>query len=329
MTAHGTQTTQAAPARGSVAAAAPHWTTMAESTCVWGIWLMYAVNRLCGRWLFRTFLYPVVFYYWVANARARRASLDFLRRAHRHTGRPGKAPGLWHSLRHFMSFAETLLDKMLAMGGRYRFGEVRAEGTDLLFAQLESGRGGLIVTAHVGCLELCRALGERAGLRINILVHTLHAERFNRVLERLDPQAGVRLIQVSEISPATAVLLQEKLAAGEFLAIAGDRVPPGAGRTVQAGFLGAMARFPLGPYALASLLDCPLFAMGCVRHGKGHLMRFTELARSVKLPRANRQAALAGCAAAYAAWLEALATASPYDWFNFFDFWADGTGAGV
>jgi len=301
------------------AAGTPHWTAIAESTCVWGIWVMYAVNRLFGRLLFRVFLYPVVFYYWATNARARRASLDFLRRAHAHTGSQGNAPGMLHSLRHFTRFAETLLDKMLAMGGR--FGPVRGEGTELMHARLASGRGGLIVTAHLGCLELCRALGERAGLRINILVHTLHAERFNRILERIDPQAGVRLIQVSDISPATALLLKAKLDAGEFLAIAGDRVPPSAGRTATADFLGAPARFPLGPYALAGLLECPLFAMGCVRDGKGHLMRFTELAREVKLPRAGRQAALAGYATLYADWLAGMAAGSPYDWFNFFDFW--------
>jgi len=310
--------------RSGARTTSPHWTAIAESTCVWGIWLMYAVNRVFGRLLFRIILYPVVFYYWATNTRARRASLDFLRRAHAYAGAFGRPPGLWQSLRHFASFAETLLDKMLAIGGRYHFGAVRCEGTELMHEQLASGSGGLIVTAHVGCLELCRALGARAGLRVNILVHTLHAEQFNRILARLDPQTDVRLIQVSDISPATALLLREKLAAGEFLAIAGDRVPPDGGRTALLPFLGAPALFPLGPYALAALLECPLFAMGCVRDGNGHLMRFTELAREVKLPRAARAAALAGYAKAYAEWLAALAAGSPYDWFNFFDFWAGG-----
>lgn len=305
-----------------------HWASIAETTCVWGIWCLYAVNRLFGRALFRALLYPVALYYWLANPLARRSSLDFLSRIHAYAGKAGPAPGKGQSLRHLMSFAETLLDKMLAISGRYRFGNVRREGEAALLRQIGSGRGGVIVTAHMGCLELCRVLAsQREGLRLNVLVHTMHAERFNRILARLDPCSGLQLIQVSEITPATALQLQEKVNAGEFVAIAGDRVPLEGGRTVTVPFLGAPARLPIGPYALAALLDCPLFAMGCVREGAGHRLQITELASEVTLPRARRQAALTDYARRYADWLGALLIDSPYDWFNFYDFWADGDAA--
>ena len=87
--------------------------------------------------------------------------------------------------------------------------------------------------------------------------------------------------------------------------------------------MGAPARFPVGPYVLAALMRCPLYAMGCVRQADGHLLRFTELSHAVVLPRANREAALTALATSYAAWLQALVAQSPYDWFNFYDFWAD------
>ena len=38
---------------------------------------------------------------------------------------------------------------------------------------------------------------------------------------------------------------------------------------------------------------------------------------------ARREQALVALATAYAAWLEALVVQSPYDWFNFYEFWAD------
>ena len=41
------------------------------------------------------------------------------------------------------------------------------------------------------------------------------------------------------------------------------------------------------------------------------------------LPRATREARLQALAATYARWLEDLVARSPYDWFNFYDFWAD------
>jgi predicted LPLAT superfamily acyltransferase len=176
----------------------------------------------------------------------------------------------------------------------------------------------------VGCLELCQATAERRpGLRLNVLVHTAHAERFNRVLRRLDPGSGVKLLQVSEVTAATAVLLADKVARGEFVAIAGDRVPVAAGpaSTTRVRFLGHAAPFPIGPYVLASLLKCPLYMMACVRDGDGHAVIFERLAERVALPRGRRSAALAEYAAQFAGRLEALLVRSPYDWFNFFPFW--------
>ncbi|RZT39292.1 LpxL/LpxP family acyltransferase [Cupriavidus agavae] len=310
----------AAPAAGR----SRHWSAIGEVTCVWGVWCLYFLNRVFGRTLFRLVVYPVVTYYWLTHPLARRSSLDFLGRVQRTAGTIGRMPTWRHSLRHLFSFADTLLDKLLAIGGRYRFGTVRREGNEVLLEQIARGQGGVIMTAHMGCLELCRVLAnQRQGLRLTVLVHTHHAERFNRILSRLDPQSGVQLYQVDDISPATALELTARVAAGEFVAIAGDRAPAHGGRAVRVPFMGSPARFPVGPYVLASLMRCPLYAMGCVRLREGHLLRFTELAHEVVLPRASREAALVSLATAYAAWLQALVVESPYDWFNFYEFWAD------
>jgi predicted LPLAT superfamily acyltransferase len=221
-----------------------------------------------------------------------------------------------------MSFAETLLDKLLATSGRYDFAEVRLEGEEHVQALLVQGHGAILVTAHVGCLELCQALAARLpDLRLTVLVHTRHAERFNAILRRLNPGNRVELLQVTDVSAATAVELQRRVQAGEFVAIAGDRVPVDGGRTATVPFLGAPAAFPIGAYVLASLLACPLLMLGCVREGAGHVVRFELLADQLQLPRAGREQALVHWTLVFAQRLEALLVRAPYDWFNFFDFW--------
>ncbi|MDR7378228.1 putative LPLAT superfamily acyltransferase [Rhodoferax ferrireducens] len=306
---------------------APHWASVGENTCVFGMLLLAWIHRWLGRLPFLLCLYPVVLVYWATGALARRSSLEYLQRLQAAHGSFGREPGRWHSLRHFVSFADTLLDKMLAMGGRYPFDSVCIEGQAPLLQALAAGQGGVIVTGHVGCLELCQVLAERLpGLRMNILVHTAHAERFNRLLKRLHPHSAVQLLQVSEVSAGTAVWLSERVGRGEFVAIAGDRVPLGAGRTVEALFLGHGARLPVGPYVLSALLKCPLYFMGCVREGAGHTLRFASLAQQVVLPRARREAALAEYAEGFVQQLERLLQQAPYDWFNFFPFWAQGRG---
>ena len=299
-----------------------HWAQIQESTFVGGMWLLYHVHRLLGRWPFLLCLYPVVAYYWLARPVAQRASLQYLQRLNAFHGLWRKSPGRLHSMRHFGMFAQVILDKMLAMTGRYQTDRVRFDGRQPLVERIEQQQGAIVVTAHIGCIELCQAIAkQRTKLRLNILVHTKHAEQFNRLLKRLAPDSGVRLLQVTDFSAATAMVLAERVARGEFIAIAGDRIPVSDSKTTQASFLGHTAAFPTGPYVLAAVLKCPLYFMGCVHEGAGYTVEFVPLAQQVQLPRAKRDEALAQYAQAYAQQLERMLQKAPYDWFNFFPFW--------
>lgn len=303
-----------------------HWAQVGESTFVAGMWFLYGVHRFLGRLPFLVCLYPVVLYYWLTRRKARRASLEYLQRMQDRHGAIGAAPGRRHTVRHFLSFADTLLDKMVAMGGGRSggSGRMRYVGHEPLLRMIERGEGGMLITAHVGCLELCQVMAERqGGFRLTVLVHTAHAERFNRVLRRLRPDSGVTLMQVRDVTAATAVVLAEKVARGEFIAMAGDRVPlrPGTNTVTRADFLGREAPWPVGPYVLASLLRCPLYSMLCLREPGGHVVHFEPIAQRVQLPRAERALAMARHAATFAARLEARLAQAPYEWFNFFSFW--------
>ncbi|MBE0474875.1 acyltransferase [Rhodoferax sp.] len=301
-----------------------HWAQIGESTFVTGIWLLYGVHRLFGRVPFLVCMYPVVAYYWATSRVARQASMEYLKLAHHYLGVPTSAPGWRAVLRHFLSFAATLLDKTLITSGRYRFDHVRFEGLDAMLKRVQRREGGIFITAHMGCLELCQALADReSGLHVNVLVHTRHAELFNRILRKLNPKSGVTLMQVTEFNLGTAILLAKKVAAGEYVAIAGDRVPVtiGAHNTLKVDFLGRPAVLPIGPYIIASLLKCPLFWMGCIREGDGHVVVFELLAQHVYLPRRQRAAAATVLAQQYVARVEALLRRAPFEWFNFFPFW--------
>jgi predicted LPLAT superfamily acyltransferase len=316
------------PQAQAAGSAAPHWAQLGENTFVAGMWLLYQVHRLLGRWPFLLCLYPVVGYYWLASPVARRASLQYLQRMQAAHGLWTAEPGWRQSQRHFRMFAQVILDKLLALTGRYRFERVAFTGREPLNALLAQGRGAVVVTAHMGCIELCRAMAERSeGLRLNVLVHTGHAQRFNRLMQRLAPDSGVQLLQVTEFNAATAMMLGERVARGELIAIAGDRVPVREGRVTHAPFLGHPAPFPCGPYILASVLECPLYFMGCVHEGAGYAVEFVPLAERVLLPRARREQALAEYAALFAQQLERMLRKAPYDWFNFFPFWEQGAPA--
>ncbi len=309
--------------QGAAQARSTHWAQIGESSFVAGMWLLYQIHRWLGRWPFLLCLYPVVSYYWLSRPLARRASLDYLQRMQLAHGLWPLPPGKRESLRHFRMFAQAILDKMLAISGRYPASRVQVEGQQAVNDLIARGQGAVFITAHMGCIELSQVLAEqRAGLRLNVLVHTRHAQQFNRMLARLSPGSQVRFLQVTEFNAATAMMLAERVSAGEFIAIAGDRVPVHKSKTTDAPFLGAPAAFPTGPYVIAALLKCPLLLMTCTHAGDGYALQIETLAQQVVLPRAGREQALAQYAARYAAALEARLRSAPWDWFNFFPFWA-------
>jgi len=269
-----------------------------------------------GRWPFRLALYPVLVWYVATQGRARRASSAYLARA-------GAPHGVLGVVRHFGAFAEAILDKMLLWGGLFDFSNVSLHGAEPLLEMIESRRGALLVCAHLGNLDLCRALSLRTpGLRVTVLVHTRHAQAFNAMLAKLDPRSQLNLMQVTEMTPAMAMQLSERIERGEFVVIAGDRVPVSAApRVAMAPFLGQAAAFPIGPYVMASVLGCPLYTMFALRQGERHELHFECLRERVVLPRTTRAQALDVLAADYAARLERYARRAPLEWFNFYDFW--------
>jgi predicted LPLAT superfamily acyltransferase len=162
----------------------------------------------------------------------------------------------------------------------------------------------------------------RSDVRLTVLVHTKHAKAFNDMLASLNPASKINLMQVTEINAATAMLLAAKVEQGEFIVIAGDRVPVSAKpRVAIADFLGQPAAFPVGPFILASILQCPIFLLFSMQREDHYEVHVEFLRESAHLPRKERDQALAVLVAEFAARLQYHCLRAPYQWFNFFDFW--------
>jgi predicted LPLAT superfamily acyltransferase len=300
-----------------------HWAQINEFSFVAGMRLLYWLARLLGRWPFRVAFYPVVLWYWITKPTARGASKEYLKRLSSFNPSCKIECGALGVLRHFASFGESILDKLLLWSGLFDADSVKFHGLELIVGQIAARRGGILICCHLGNLELCRVLSRRQpGLKLTVLLHTKHAARFNHLLAQLDPNSQLNLMQVTELTPATAALLAAKVAQGEFVAIAGDRVPVSANpRVALARFLGNMAPFPIGPYVLASLFQCPVYLLFSLHQGRRSEIHFELFRDSFRLPRQGRDLALAALVQEYARRLEYFCQCAPLEWFNFYDFW--------
>ncbi len=302
-----------------------HWSRTPERGSLLGLQIMLASYRLLGRRGFQALLYPVIGYFWLTGRRQRAASEQYLARLEAFAAGQGVSlpSEPRSSFRHFLRFGGAALDKLAGWRGDIPREEIELVGREHHEAALASGRGLLLLGSHLGDLELCRALGTQGGqVPINALVFTRHAARFNALLKQVNPDSGINLIQVQEMGADTAILLKEKIEAGEWVVIVGDRTSvTREKRVVWADFLGAPAPFPLGPFALASVLACPVYLMFGLKEQGRFRVHFEPFAERLSLPRATREAALRRWVQAYADRLQHHCLHAPLDWFNFFDFW--------
>jgi predicted LPLAT superfamily acyltransferase len=311
------------------AGADTHWAQIAERGTLVGLKLLFAVYRYAGRWLFSPMVAFVVVYFGLTSSRARRASSEYLNRVWCFSGgncQLPRKPGPWTTFRHFYSFAGAILDKLAAWKGDISIDEIDHVNLQLFESRYRRGRGGIWITSHLGNIEVCRAIGQQdRHLELTVLMHTRHASNFNRILQDVAPHSNVELLEVSEFGMASAIKLQQRISDGRFIIIVGDRTPVSdSGRSVECEFLGRKAKFPAGPFLLASVLDCPAGTLFCVREGKRFRMFIEDLPGLQGVRRKDRDLAIDTAVRLYAARLEALCQRYPLQWFNFFSFWGEG-----
>jgi predicted LPLAT superfamily acyltransferase len=307
------------------AARPPHWASLREAGLSAGLWFLYGVYRCGGRWLYHAILWPVAFYFTLTRKVARRASVEYLERVGVLASDAPLVTRWWHVTRHIERFADALLDKVLAWTGAIDLAAARLEIDPRFEAAVATGKGGVLVVAHCGNLEVLRALAVLLpALRLKILVHTLHAQRFNRLLKRLNPASTANLMQVTELDAAAAAELSHCVSSGEFVVIAADRIPVSGqrGHTLDVPFLGRPAPLPVGPWVLAAALGCPVYWLSCLKHDRRYTLHCELLFDRIEMRRTQRSSVLLQVMTVYARRLEAACRAVPYAWFNFYPFWA-------
>lgn len=296
------------------------WADAAEKGSVLAIRATVFVATVFGRSVARILARIVALYYWLFARSARRSAADFLRRVH------GREPTAAETFRPILRFAQTTLDAFFLVAGKVQHFEVTTNGEHHLAALRDQRRGAILLGAHLGSFYAMRAQSEVEHLPLYALVYTKHARRINEALERIDPGKNATLVQMGE-GLDFVLRVKELVESGAIVAILADRVPATAkpgddARTVRVEFFGAPARFPTGPYLLASMLKCPVYVtFGLYRDPNRYELHCEPFADRIELPRRDRDRALRGYVERYARILERFARQAPDNWFNFYDFW--------
>ncbi len=220
--------------------------------------------------------------------------------------------------RHLLGFAWSLADKTDACTRRAHLPAmtVRDDADARAFQALVAAhRGAFLISAHLGTIEVLPALAAGEAPHVHAFQQLGHDALFTRLFLRHLDTSRLTLHAVEEIGVETAVRMQEAIARGELVLMAGDRVSAGSGQTLEHPFLGRPCAWPKGVFAFARLMDCPVFFVTCVRTGWN---AYACHLRACAAPRAP----LAETLAQYAAFLEEETRAFPTQWYQFYDFFA-------
>ena len=303
------------------------WAARAERGSLLGLRFIRFAYRSFGRRVCRILLYPIVGYFYLTSRAAKEASREYLAAVAAHPEglrALGGPPSERMVFAHLLEFARQLLDRFSVWSGDDESIVIDPIGRENLRAATSEGRGGILAGAHLGSFDMMRELSRRSGPTVNVLMFTKHATRINGFFEELDPESRVRVIEFDPTSVQAAFEIKRCTDRGEFVGIAGDRLwQAPRERSAKVDFLGRPARLPLGPFALQTVLGCPLLVALCIRVGPGHYATHVEpLAPSGLVPRGERAKRAEELAQAYARVLESHCLRAPLQWFNFFPFFA-------
>ncbi len=308
-----------------------HWTEQRERASDLGISFLIGVMKLTSPRLVKLLVVPVALYYFFSSPSTRKVSADYLSRL-RMTGKIKKIPVnfrgkslYWLTFRHILSFAWSMVDRVYAWSegaGAIRY---KIEGKELMNNALyKERRGALFLASHLGNFDLAIVLSEINPEKLfNVVLHTGHTRIYNRFRKKIFNSRQVHFIEPEEITPFQAISLVEKAANGEMVIIAADRtINTNSKNSVLVNFLGDQAAFPSGPYIMAYLLGVPVYFMFAVQKHDGCLIKIETFEQKVIVPRKQRQIAVKYYAQKFAARLERECLEFPFQWYNFYDFWA-------
>ncbi|TKT90926.1 LpxL/LpxP family acyltransferase [Dyadobacter frigoris] len=253
----------------------------------------------------------VSYYYYLFAEKAKEALLDFYSKALHISGKPAL-----HLVRqNFFILGQTLLDRAAFLLGKDKNFTHTFENEQYLLDIRDKGKGGILLSAHLGNWETAgNLLKGRVTPTINIVMLDAEVESIKKFMDLSTGGSKFKIIPIKN-DLSHVISIRNALLNNEFVAIHADRYLEGA-KFIELDFLGKKAKFPYGPFVIASKFDAPVTFVFAAKDGKFsyHLSATTPIEGKMK-PEEIAQL--------YVAELERKVRQYPEQWFNYFNFFQE------
>lgn len=274
----------------------------------------------------------ICFFFWLGAKPVRKRSRIYLEHLAKLQNR---SVGLFATYRHVLSFALSMMEKLLGWKGAIKLNRIESQNNDLnsLVEQIENGKGAFLLCSHLGNMEMLRSLTEygehhtKNDFKVFPVVDFSGTSKFNALLRELNPELMDVVIDANSIGVDSAVWMKEQISTGNLIAIAGDRTSANSrDRKMECTFLGETANFPEGSFTLAGILNAPIYFVFAIRKKDFDIrspyeMHVVRAKTSLDCSRKERPERLKMLLQEYATLLEKHCLKHPYQWYNFYNFW--------
>lgn len=277
-----------------------------------GTLLGYKILLFCVRYTPVKFVYFllrfIALYYFLFDRKSRKSVRDF------YTKGLGLSPRRASRVVYlnFYRFAQTLIDRMLFQVGKGEEFSLSFEHEDFLINLRDEGKGAILISAHLGNWETAgNLLKGRITPTINVVMLDSEVEQIKEYLKDKTGGSRFRIIAIKD-DLSHVIKINQALKNKEFVAIHADRYMEGA-KNIVLPFLGHKARFPLGPFLIASKFRAPITFVFGVK--KSNFVYHLSATFPIYAPATPEE-----IAQAFVRELESRVKENPEQWFNYFPF---------
>jgi predicted LPLAT superfamily acyltransferase len=225
---------------------------------------------------------------------------------------------------NYYRFGQVLIDKFAILSGTVKNYEIIHEGYEEHLKVLrEKQSGSILLSAHVGNWEIAGQKLERLETKFNVLMYDNEVEAMKHFESKTLSKKNFNIIPIHNDDMSHIIELHKAFQNREILVMHGDRFLEGA-ETITKKFLGRVAKFPAGPFILASKFSVPLTIVFSMKEGfkNYHFYAFPPIQVARGRTKEELQKAVNEASDIYIRYLEDMVLKYPEQWFNFYDFWA-------
>ena len=219
--------------------------------------------------------------------------------------------------KNYFYLGQSIIDKVVVMSGIKNNFTFNFDGEENLRHIASQGKGGILLSAHIGNWDVAGHLFKRLETPINIVMYDGEHEQIKEYLEGVTGKRNMKIIIIkNDLSHIYAI--SDAFSKNELVCMHADRFIAG-NKTMTTNFLGADAKFPMGPFLLASTFKVPVSIVFAVKESKLHYHFFASEIKDYSI--FTKDKVIDEMLKDYAVSMTAKVKQYPEQWFNYYNFW--------